>query len=443
MQILYKKYYLRLIEKKVYQQRRKKKKNNKNIRLRKVYGFDKVGSVRSFYSKFIQELNINGFIENKYAKRVVKVPVYFSFKKDYNNNMIFFKELISSYLLTTGSLTISFKDCKESSIANFSVLDVLMDNLLDLKNRYNRSKYIICDKKVQVEHSDKDIKTNKYLHSFLNKQLPKAEDDGSCYMKLPLQKGKQRNYKENPKTRVSSIVVDFVNKCVEKAGASLKLKGQRAIEGLMGEILSNAEDHSAQNSYWYVDAISFVENQNEKEIVDLNLTIMNTGLSMYRGFEDTKYKNEINYAKCQKLYDLHESQFSQETKFERESLFTMYLLNDGISRLKYTDESRGNGTIRFLESFITLGGYGLENEEFKCQLNVISGHTVLTCDNDMHSFVIDNCTHLSLNKEHDFKKLPDKRYLCYNKEYFPGTILECHIFLNKDFFTKKINNKEN
>lgn len=439
MQMLYKTYYPRLIEKKVYQQRRKKR-NKKNIRQRKVFCFDKGGSVRSYYTNFIQQLNSNGFIKNKYAKKVIKVPACFSFKKDFDNNMIFFKEFISSYLLSNGYLTISFKHCKESSIANFSVLDVLIKNLSELKNRYNQSKYVVCEKIIKVERSDYDIKTNKYLHSFLHKQLPAAENDGSCFMKLPLEKGKRRNYKENPKTRVSSLIVHFVNKCVEKAGASLKLDGQRAIEGLMGEILSNAEDHSAPNSFWYVDGISFVEKQDDTEVVDLNLTIMNIGPSMYGGFEGTKLKNAPNYEKCQKLYDLHKSQFSQTTKFERESLFTMYLLNDGISRLKYTDQSRGNGTIRFLESFIILGCYGLENEKFKCQLNVISGHTVLTCDNDMHPFVIEKCTHLALNKEKDFKKLPDKRYLCYNKEYFPGTILECHIFLNKDFFSKKMNN---
>ena len=206
----------------------------------------------------------------------------------------------------------------------------------------------------------------------------------------------------------------------------------------MGEVLGNAEDHSAPNSCWYVDAISFVEKQDNTNIVGLNLTIMNIGLSMYEGFEATKKDNHDNYQKCQDLFNIHQSQFSFKESFNRESLFSMYLLNDGISRLKYKDKSRGNGTIKFLESFITLGSYGTENPKFKCQLNVISGHTTITCDNDMHSFKVDGINILSLNKEKDITKLPDKKYLSYNKEYFPGTILECHIYLNKEFFQKNM-----
>ena len=124
----------------------------------------------------------------------------------------------------------------------------------------------------------------------------------------------------------------------------------------------------------------------------------------------------------------------------------MYLLNDGISRLKYEDNSRGNGTMRFLEAFITLGSFGASDPRFKSELNVISGHTTLTCDNDMHAYKNDqNSNSLSLNKQKDIEELPDKEYLTYNKEYYPGTILECHIFLNKDFFeqTRQKNNENN
>lgn len=233
---------------------------------------------------------------------------------------------------------------------------------------------------------------------------------------------------------MSSIVVDFVNKSTKEAGAQLKMTGRTAIEHLVGEVLGNAEDHSAPNSNWYVDAISFVEKQDDIEVVDLNLSIMNVGMSMYEGFEATKIENIDNYSKCEALYNLHKSQFTHFNKFERECLFTMYMLNDGISRLKFEDESRGNGTMKFLDAFIKLGSFGNKDKRFKCQLNVISGHTVLTCDNDIHPYKENGFRILSLNRENDFHKLPSKSYLSHNIEYFPGTILECHIYLNKDYF---------
>lgn len=431
-----------ILEERVYRYRRKRRLRKKESVVT-TQSFDAAGSVRSSYTKLIRQLNNCGYISEDYARRSIYAPENFSFKQNYDETILFFKQLISSYFLYRGSIIVSFEKCKVSSIAAFSILGVILANIEDVKNKYNLLKYAECHKNVKIVRSNKDVKTNKYLHAFLNVQLPENQDDGSHFLKLPLQSGKQRNYKENPKTRVSSIVVDFVNKSTEEAGAQLKLKGRRAIEHLMGEVLGNAEDHSAPNSYWYVDAISFVEKQDDIEVVDLNLTIMNVGLSMYEGFESTKVENAENYSKCEKLYKLHKSQFTYFEKFERESLFTMYMLNDGISRLKYEDESRGNGTMRFLDAFITIGSFGAIDKRFKCQLNVISGHTVLTCDNDMHSYKTNGLNVLSLNKESDFKRLPDKSYLTYNKEYFPGTILECHIYLNKNYFEKRISVNNN
>ena len=45
---------------------------------------------------------------------------------------------------------------------------------------------------------------------------------------------------------------------------------------------------------------------------------------------------------------------------------------------------------------------------------------------------------LSLNKEKTLEKLPDSDYLCAHNEFFPGTILECKIYLNKDYFKAKV-----
>lgn len=428
----------RLIEKRIYRDRRKRR-GLINPRPTKVASFDSTGSVQSHYTKFIQQLKLRDYVQPKFIRNVVYAPAKFSFKHDYNGTIVFFKQLVSSYILGRGSTIISFEKCGNSSIAAFSILSVILSNLEEIKKRYNFCKHTQCSKKLRVIRSKDDVKTNKFLHTFLDVQLPKEQDDGSYFVKMPTQNGKQRNYKENPKTKVSAVVVDFVNKSSEEAGAQLKLEGRRAIEHLMGEVLGNAEDHSAPNSYWYVDAISFVEKQDDIDVVDLNLTIMNVGPSMYEGFESTKIDNADNYSKCEKLYNHHKSQFTLLNKFNRESLFTMYLLNDGISRLKYTDESRGNGTMRFLDAFITIGSFGKTDPRFRSQLNVISGHTVLTCDNDVHSYKEDGLNKLALNAENDFRKLPDKSYLSYNEEYWPGTILECHIFLNKDYFEKRIN----
>lgn len=435
-----------LLEQHVYKHRREKRRKKlrravQNVSVNK-YRID----VHRYFTILFRFWNAKGYINEKYCRSVIYAPKKFSFKSDFDGSIVFFKELISTYFLREGNLSIDFSKCEQASVANFSLLEIIMSEIVEVKEAYNRGRYEHCDKRIKVIRSTKDVKTNKYLHSFMGVKLPENQNDGSFYNKKSLIRQKQRTLKENPKALVSHEMVEFFNKSINGVGLELRIDGRRAIEKLMGEVLGNAEDHSEPYSYWYVDGISFLEQKNDLEVVDLNFAIMNIGPSMFEGFEGTKEKNKKNYELCERLYDIHKSKFTLFNHFEKESLFTMYLLNDGISRLKYEDNSRGNGTIRFLEAFITLGSFGASDPRFKSELNVISGHTTLTCDNDMHAYKNDqNSNSLSLNKQKDIEELPDKEYLTYNKEYYPGTILECHIFLNKDFFeqTRQKNNENN
>lgn len=435
------KFWQRSLEQKIY--RRRKKRRQHNVSPRYEYSFDSSVFVQRFFTKFIQQLSKAGYIDELFKKEIVAVPKCFSFKESYDECMVFFKELISSYLFLESIIILDFRKCRKSTIACFSLLEVILENLYDIRDSYNNHRFSPCVRNVKVLQSEKDVKTNKYLHSFLHVALPEKQNDGSYYMKLPLQSGRLRNYKESSKGVVTRNVVNFVNESTHVAGAILNPKGRNALEGLLTEVLGNAEDHSSKNNFWFVDGISFAENQNNVDVVDLNLCILNLGNSMYEGFEETRESNVENYAKCDNLYRKHEKLFTSKLRFARESLFTLYMLNEGISRLKYKDSSRGNGTMRFLESFITLGSFGGIDPKFKCQLNVISGHTILTCDNDIRYFEEDNFKKLSLNKEKDMGLLPDDDYLAYNHEYFPGTILECHLYLNRNYFFKILNNNEN
>lgn len=431
----------RNIEQKVYRRRRLKRKLKGVSKYE--FSFDSNSIVQRFYTRFIQQLDKAGYINEKYKRDVIKAPKMFSFKDDYDGSVTFFKELISSYLFLEDVIVLDFSKCRKSTIACFTILEVILVNLYDIRDSYNNHRFSPCIRNITVLHSLKDVKTNKYLHSFLHIKMPDDQIDDSSFLKLNLQSGRIRSYWENTKGVVTNNVVEFVNRSAYAAGAILKPKGRNALDGLLTEVIGNAEDHSSKSNFWFVDGISFAENQNDVDVVDLNLCIFNLGNSIYEGFEETRVKNIDNYSKCENLYNKHTKLFNARNHFERESLFTLYILNEGISRIKYEDDSRGNGTMRFLESFITLGSFGEINPKFKCQLNVISGHTILTCDNDIRYYEEGTFKKLSLNREHDMSKLPDADYLAFYNEKFPGTILECHIYLNKAYFFKILNKNEN
>lgn len=423
-----------LLEQKIYRRRRKNRR--KKQKYKSQHTFKYLDKIKNMFPLIIKELEKHNFLNHNYKYKVITVPDIFSFKENFDKSILFFKELLSSFCFG-GDIIIDFKQCKKTSIANFSLLDLLLFELQKLQEQYNNGLFYKTHKNIKVLPSLRDKKTNKYLHAFKYHSIKVAEQDNSYFLPLYLQRGKSRKkYMENQKSVVCARIVDFVNESFHGSGSELNEKGVNAIERLITEVLSNAEDHSIANSEWYVNGISFLEIQHDITVVELNLAIINIGLPMYEGFEATKEENNRNYKKVEDCYNRHAQLFTSKRKFERESLFMLYMLNEGISRLKYLESSRGNGTMQFIEAFITLGSFGEDNPDFNSQLNIISGHSVLTCDNKYKPYPAGTFKKLSLNKEKTLSLLPDSDYLNYNSEYFPGTILECKIYLNREYFDK-------
>ena len=392
---------------------------------------------------------IRYFIDMNYVNRAymptnskITIPSYFSFKKEFDASVIVFKQILSEFIYGKRAITIDFSKCKGSDIANFTMLNILIANLEQIRQSYNQDRYAKVSKNIKIITSLHDAKTNKFLAAFKYHELESQFFDGGKYMPLEPLRGKKVNaYQGNYKSITASKIAEFVKKAAEPYGYELTESTRKAVELYVTEVLNNAEDHSLERSEWFVNGICFNENQHDTNIIELNLAIMNIGLSMYEGFEETKERNITNYNKVQKIYNHHKNQFTVNKNFERESLFMLYMLNDGISRLKYQDESRGNGTMSFIEAFLQLGDYGFENNDFEPHLHVISGHSIITCDSQYAPYKDGTMHVLSLNKEKDIRCLPDKRNLQYNREYLPGTILECKIYLNKEHIINSINHE--
>ena len=98
--------------------------------------------------------------------------------------------------------------------------------------------------------------------------------------------------------------------------------------------------------------------------------------------------------------------------------------------------------MNFINAFMTLGEFGEENPKFESKLNVISGHTVIECSNKYKPYSNGTNFVLSLNQEKDIKKLPDRKCISVSKNYFPGTILQVKIYMDKKYFSKIINRED-
>lgn len=401
--------------------------------------FRQRGQIRKNYSVFLREMENRGYIDENYVRDVVKIPKVFSFKENYDESIIIYKMYLSSFIFGERDLILDFSKCCQVDVANFSFLNVCTRELQTFKDRYNWNMFNKTNKLIRCICSESNGLTNRYLNAFGYCDLDNKYKDGTRFLPLNLICGKGRNsFSENPKSIACRRIVDFVNASGEPFDVSLTSYSRNYLEGFLSEVLNNAEDHSLRNSEWYVNGISFNFKRNNTEVVEVNLAIINIGPSMYEGFEGTKFNNADIYEKLERLFQIHKSQFSILKSFEKEPLFMLYMLNEGISRLKYKDESRGNGTMNFIDSFISLGSFGEKNPDFSSALNVISGHGVLTCDNKYKPFKNGEFRQISLNKENDIRKLPDSDYVSYHNENFPGTILEARVYLNREHILEQI-----
>lgn len=380
--------------------------------------------------------NLSSSEEQK--RSTIKTPKRFTFHESHEECVEFFTTLTASLYHHISELCIDFSECEKVSVSTISLLYIL---IRDYRVSLGSGKKKLRTTKFSIVPPSKpgDLKVMKYLKIF---DLYDYKDftiaDGE-FLKLPVLSGKFRgSFAENRKAKAAKEIVEFINQSYRPARKILSKNGHNLLESLTTEMLNNAEDHSIKKETWYVSGVTFHDSGKDADLLELNLTILNFGDSFYEGFEKTKTVNSENYQKLEKLLDHHQKQFTWNQKFERESLFTLYMLNEGISRLKYEDESRGNGTMQFLKAFSDLEDKGPQDKNYRSVLKIITGHTTLSCDSDVVPYGEDReHLHISLNKEQDFKKLPDAKYLQYHPSYFPGSFIECRVFLNKNLIEQK------
>lgn len=406
-----------------------------NHRLLKNYKkFSKIhfSELTNFFAK-------KDYLNESLAKGRILVPRKLSLVDNFDTTITFLKEYLSSLYLYPYNIILDFSRCKKLELAPLFLIKIFWKEFDEYKDKFDRINYSILPKAFKLVRSgDRDVNRLLYAYGFLKTKDDNGDDD---YIFLPMHlrygNKSRSSFKENVKGRVCKDVRDFLNESLNGVGYKLNKRAENTLDKLISEILNNAEDHS-EISRWYVDGVSFQDKKHIGELVELNLSIVNFGYSIFEGIEETKTENFKVYKRLEDYFRQHQSQFKPLLghSFSREELFTLYALQEGESRLKYEDTSRGNGTMNFLDAFINLGAFGDENPKFKPELNILTGGVSLFCDNIYKPYLKDGKRFLSLNKEKNFDLLPDANYLKSLKGYFPGTIFQIKIFLSKSYINK-------
>lgn len=392
---------------------------------------------------FFKEIN---FIEvNDMTTSTLIIPPIFSLRNNYSQSMNVIKEFASGFFDNLGKVfTIDFEKCTEVDQSALFLFQVLkLDFQDDLEKLASRLHIIDIKRSIKIIESKKSEDVNKLL--FVNGLIRDVELKNVGLMPfstLGFMKGTKtrKHYIENKKGLIATRVVEYTNECLAEHDFTINPMGKNYLGGLISEILNNAEDHSPCNTY-YTAANFLKENSDSNKdgiVGELNLSFLNFGYSIYKGFEDTMESNIDMYNSLDALFDqvrLNNANFS----FSKENMFTLYSLQDGVSRLKYDDPSRGTGTIKFLNSFFAIGDYEDKKKRYIPSLEIFSGKTHVICDNKYQPFLKDDYYFISLNSKKDLSLPPDKDNLIKLTINFPGTMLSVKIYLNKSHLSKKQN----
>lgn len=342
------------------------------------------------------------------------------------------------------TLHINFTNCEVTDLHTLFVLRVIVQEYRAAQSQLQdkvRTKEVITGVKITLS---KVSEVNKRLLAagIINTLTTKIEEMMPISeMGVYIGTRSQSNFAENKKGATATKIVKYIaDNCLSNYGYHLSHKEKSDLIALISEVLNNAEDHSLKNK-WYATGALFEDNRlqtdpNKEVVGELTLTIMNFGQSFYEGFEETREQNEHMYNSINQLCE-NVQNTSKGKDFTKENLFTLYALQDGISRLKYETESRGTGTMKFINSFTQISDYEDSTKKYHPYLIILTGNTLLRCDNQYRPYEIDGDNYLSLNKENDLKLPPEKENLISLPKKFPGTLLAVKVYLNKQHLMKK------
>lgn len=387
----------------------------------------------------------NGFL-------TIDVPSEFCLCTNYSRSMACIKEFASSIYDYIGfKIIIDFSKCTSADSAALFLMQIIRLEMLavieDLKELFPLLHF---EMEIDiVPSSDADVVRLLFATGYpidMAKFTLENKDNISLIPIDPMGffrgKSRQQHIRENRKPIVTQKVVDYMNKCLDIYGYQLREDDKNSVGGIIGEVLSNAEDHSESDT-WFITANFSIDPRGSAENLmgELNLAIMNFGLSFYESFVKTAERNHEIYDKVEDLVNNNRDTYPQ-MKFEDEQLYTLIMMSEQISRLKYKEESRGTGTIKFLKSFIDMGDYVDKANGYVPNLSLFTGSTQLICDNELKPFLKETVYCLSLNPEEDLRKPPMESHLKVLTEKFPGTLLSVKIYLNKQHLDKKYGGKD-
>ena len=418
--------FLRRKQRKVLKQRRKFKKRSQKVHIKSS---EYTSTVLTSMSRSSVPLHI----KNKISGDVVnlKVPEVFCFSRNPDKAIEFINQVYSSAMnLSVKKLHFDHTNCTVMGVCASTIMDIILLQCKkwrdSVKNPINYSGNLLSggriSKNVEVDRLLKASGILKHLNIY-----DKPIDAVECLSLI----------KNGESARVAESTIDYINRSLARHNLVLTPEGANHFGQLLGEISDNCSQHGGDGAVWYtLGHYSFNKQTSEGKC---QLVILDFGNTIYEGLKNTAtstMKKKIDrYVK--RSWTLFPSRESEET------LYTLFSLQQRVSRFEQKGIVRGNGTITFIDAFQNL--FNNESSANRSMLSITSGRRSIlfdgtyTLQEEVYPSGYRNKT-IAFNSENKLNVPPDKNYVRTLKNKFPGTIISMELYINNALIDRKENN---
>ncbi len=228
----------------------------------------------------------------------------------------------------------------------------------------------------------------------------------------------------------------YFRRCLNRNALDLTMDGRRAMLGLLGEVLDNASLHSGA-PVWFVIGYMHQVDDVSKPRGDCSIAIVSPGRTFYDTLNSPGVSGDLTQ-KLRLLSEQHERKGFFSSGWDREVLWTLYALQEGVTRFRGQGPSgasgrRGIGTIEMLEFFEDLVPEIYQTDTKMC---LLSGHTHITFNGKyrLRSVTVEGEDRrvIAFNEANDLNLPPDPACVTKLDARFPGTLLSMRFPIDRD-----------
>lgn len=347
------------------------------------------------------------------------------------------KLLYTLHINKVSKITLDYSICQRIDVDASICMDIILAEFIMYFNKCNLLGYKneISIKTIQPINFESKENIKKVLFSIgAYRNISGFKINYPDIIDLPVIVNNSRSSKVWSKSEVDlTNIVEYIKKCLKRLNRVLTIDAENEFYKVIGEIMSNALEHSTLPFSYAIGF--FQETHNDDEHFGIfNFSIFNYGDTIYRTFKNPDCQNQKAVTEMNALSEnFTQKGFFKNASFEEETLWTLYALQEGVT---CKPKKRGNGSIQYIENFFKLKGDMLNDDV--SSMTILSGNARIVFDGTYQ--IVDKVKDgtnrkykfITFNESGEINEEPNKKFVTFAPNFFPGTLISARILIKFD-----------